>query len=425
MSLQDFTTIKLPEGIKSIPARMFIGTVILFAAIWVVIGLISLRFDLTANPLDVVYTQLIILGSLIIAFANSYVMQSGGFNRDGSGQSWRVMSYFPVASAATAIMGMLMLVWPVWTSFSGVEPNWLLQVMFSLITTGLCGTFAGFVSLADVARVYRYIPWVLYVLVALLAVEIMEGLWRFGRLQADVTGIQFRNIGFTIATATGVYAFIALAMATVGTERSRIIALIWYFLAAIAGFTFAFLILSQTDITLGAITEERIHRTILGVATILSIGTIGLALLHYYNHRPPKLVPQPESPADPSQGGEIGEQEASIPNPVDPYNPYSPDNPYTPYHEVTADPVDGGEQEAAGPGAYRRLITGSDEIEEQEPPAQTAVVKCPDCGALVGPAANFCVSCGLRLPIMSSNCVSCGSEVEEGARFCTRCGTPI
>ena len=422
MSLQDFTTIRLPEGIKSIPARMFIGTVILFAAIWVVIGLISLRFDLTANPLDVVYTQLIILGSLIIAFANSYVMQSGGFNRDGSGQSWRVVSYFPVASAATAIMGMLMLVWPVWTSFSGVEPNWLLQVMFSLITTGLCATFAGFVSLADVARVYRYIPWVLYVLVALLAVEIMEGLWRFGRLQADVTGIQFRNIGFTIATATGVYAFIALAMAPVGTEKSRIIALIWYFLAAIAGFTFAFLILSQTDITLGAITEERIHRTILGVATILSIGTIGLALLHYYNHRPPGLSSQPKSPADTVQSEE---QEDTVPNPGDPYDPYSPDNPYTPHHGMTADHVQGGEQEDTDPRAYRTLITGTAQGGDQEPPAPTAVARCPGCQALVEPAANFCISCGLSLRIMSSNCVSCGSEVEEGARFCTRCGTPI
>ena len=160
MPFQDFTSAKLPEGLRSIPARVFVGTVILFVAIGVAIGLISLRFPLTTNLQDVVYTQLIILGSLLIALANAYVMQSGGFNRDGPGQFRRVVSYCLVASAVSAITGMVMLIWPVWTSFASVEPNKLLQVMFSLITIGLCGTFAGFVSLADVARIYRHVPWV-------------------------------------------------------------------------------------------------------------------------------------------------------------------------------------------------------------------------------------------------------------------------
>ena len=164
-----------------------------------------------------------------------------------------------------------------------VEPNQLLQVMFSLITISLCGTFAGFVSLADVARIYRHLPWALYVLIALLAVEIMDGLWRFERLQADVTGEQFLRIGVSIAITVVVYAVIAFVIAfvikDVGTERHWIIALIGYFLAGIIGFTLGFLNLSNH-------LEAGPHRFVLGVAILLAIGTVGLTLLHYHNHRP-------------------------------------------------------------------------------------------------------------------------------------------
>ena len=363
MPFQDFTSAKLPEGLRSIPARVFIGAVIVFVVIWVAIGLISLRFPVTTNLQDVVYTQLIILGSLLIALANTYVIQSGGFNRDGPGQFRRVVSYCPVASSVTSITGMVMLIWPVWTSFASVEPNKLLQVMFSLITIGLCGTFAGFVSLADVARIYRHVPWVLYVLVVLLAVEIIDSLWGVERLRADATGVQFRNISSTVAAATVAYAIIAIALRDQDTERSRIIALIGYFLAGISGFTLAVWILWDN-------LEAGPHRLVLGAATLLAIGAVGLTLLHYYKHRPPGLSPQPQSPADPIQSGD---EEAPVPNPDD---PYSPDNPYTPYHGVTANPIQSGDREPSAPA----VATG-----------------CPGCGALVKPEANFCVFCGLRL----------------------------
>ena len=203
----------------------------------------------------------------------------------------------------------------------------------------------------------------LYVLIVLLAVEIMDGLWGFERLRADVTGVQFRNIWSTVATATVAYAFIAIAVRDMDTERSRIVALIGYFLAGIAGFTLAVWILWDN-------VEAGPHRFVLGAATLLAIGTVGLTLLHYYNHRPPGLRPQPQSPADPVQSGD---EEAPVPNPDD---PYSPDNPYTPYHGVTSDPIQSG---------------------DREPPAPAVATGCPGCGALVEPEANFCVFCGLRL----------------------------
>ncbi len=390
MSLQDFTTSRLPEGLGSIPARLFIGTIILFALIWIVIGLVSLRFSLATNLIDVAYSQLIVLGCLLVALGNGYVRQSGGFNRDGEGPIWRFVSYCPVASAGTAIIGLLLLIWPVWTSFSSIEPNRLLQLMFTLITIGLCGTFAGFVSLADVGRIYRYLPWGLYVLTVVLAVEIGESLWRVERLQADTTGEQAGMIGTVIVTATVMYTIIAVAMANAGTERSRIIALIWYFIGGIGGFTLGVWALWDN-------LEAGPNRLVLGVAMSLCISAVGLALLHYYNHRAPGPRPQPESPSDPGPGLESGEQEASIPNPTDPDNPYSPDNPYTPYYRGTADPTPVGGQQSADPDAHRGSTTGTPQGGEPETPAPTDVARCPGCRNLNLPTAIFCQFCGLRL----------------------------
>ena len=297
MSLQDFKSNRLPEGLRSIPARAAIGAVILIAVTWIVIGLIALRIPLTNHLQNVFYTQLIVLGSLLIALANRYLTQLGGFNRDRSGQIWQVLSYGPVAFAVTAIMGVLMLLWPVWTSFSGVEPNKLLQVMFLLITIGLCGTFAGYVSLADVARIYRHVPLVLYVLIALLAAEVGESLWRVERLEGDVTGMHFGRIAYTVAITVVVYALIAIAIKGVGTERSRIFALVGYLLAGSVGFGLAFGILLDS-------LEAGPHRFVLGAAMLLASGTVGLTLLHYYNRRPLELSPQPKSPAEPGHSGE-------------------------------------------------------------------------------------------------------------------------
>ena len=387
MSLQDFTTSRLPGGLGSIPARLFIGTIILFALIWIVIGLISLRFSLATNLADVAYSQLIVLGCLLVALANGYVMQSGGFNRDGEGSVWRFVAYCPVASSGTAIIGLLLLIWPVWTSFSRIEPNQLLQLMFTLITIGLCGTFVGFVSLAEVGRIYRYLPWGLYVLTVALAVEIGEGLWRVERLRADTTGEQAGMIGIVIVTAVVAYTIIAVAMANASTERSRNIALIWYFIGGIGGFTLGFFALLDS-------LEAGPHRVVLGLAMSLCIGAVGLALLHYYNHRAPGSGPQADSRRVSAHGLESGEREAPISNPAD---PYSPDNRYTPYYRGAADPTPAGEQQAAGPDVHRESTADAHQRIAPETPAQADVARCPGCGNPNVSTANFCRLCGLRL----------------------------
>ena len=381
--MQDFTISRLHEGLRLAPVRVVIGTVALFALIWIVLGLISLRFNVVTSMEDVAYSQLIVLGCLLIAFANAYVMQSGGFNRNSERSIWQFVSYCPVASAGTAIVGMLLLIWPVWTSFSSVEPNRLLQLMFTLIALGLCGTFAGFVSLANVARFYRILPWALYILTVVLAVEIGESLWRVDRLQAATTGDQAGMIGTVIITATVVYAIIAAFMGSVATERSRIMALICYFVAGLGGFTLG----------VGALwdsLEAGAHRLVLGVAMLLSMGAVGLALLHYYNLRPPGFRARPKVPyVDSPSPGE--EERETTTDTADPYSPCSP------YFGGTTDPSRGENQQAAEPDLHLGPAHGGSPSESQGTPGLADVLKCPSCGNLNTAAARFCRLCGSRL----------------------------
>ena len=46
-------------------------------------------------------------------------------------------------------------------------------------------------------------------------------------------------------------------------------------------------------------------------------------------------------------------------------------------------------------------------------------MNCPSCGAAVAGKANYCVSCGGRLPAM---CQNCGAANQSDSRFCHACG---
>ncbi len=61
----------------AILSKALAWAVTLSAAAWVVIGLVSLRFELGGGLDDVFYTQLIIAGVFGIGIANAFVMGAG------------------------------------------------------------------------------------------------------------------------------------------------------------------------------------------------------------------------------------------------------------------------------------------------------------------------------------------------------------
>jgi class 3 adenylate cyclase/tetratricopeptide (TPR) repeat protein len=48
-------------------------------------------------------------------------------------------------------------------------------------------------------------------------------------------------------------------------------------------------------------------------------------------------------------------------------------------------------------------------------------MKCPSCQHENPPESNFCLGCGIRLPL---RCSSCGADLPAGSRFCNKCGHP-
>ena len=109
----------------------------------------------------------------------------------------------------------------------------------------------------------------------------------------------------------------------VKTERSRTIALIWYFLAGVAGFTLATWSLWDT---LGA----SAFRLVLGATVLLVICSVGLSLLNYYNSRKPEQALG--APASPSPNEEPLTRE---PNLDDPYSVRK--IAYSPHHRQSSE----------------------------------------------------------------------------------------
>lgn len=51
--------------------------------------------------------------------------------------------------------------------------------------------------------------------------------------------------------------------------------------------------------------------------------------------------------------------------------------------------------------------------------------RCPACGAMLDPGAQFCTRCGTKAEPELSSCPVCHAPVAPGARFCTKCGAEL
>ena len=149
-----FLKIDTSGGFLEIVAPILIWSAAVGVLTWTTIGLLSLRFDLAfINLPDLLFSMLIIVGIMLSVAANSYLVHSYQ-GRDGA--LWPALSYLPMIWAALLSVGLLIMIWQVWTDFAG-GPNELRRAMFSLIGVGLCGTYAGYLSLVVIGpdRIYH------------------------------------------------------------------------------------------------------------------------------------------------------------------------------------------------------------------------------------------------------------------------------
>ena len=252
---------------------------------WTIIGLLSLRFDLGFIDLpDLLSSMLIIVGIMLSVAANSYLVHS---YRGRAGQLWQALSYLPTIWAALLSVGLLIMIWQVWTDFAG-GPNELRRAMFSLIGVGLCGTYTGYLSLVVIGpdRIYQVVRRVVYVLTAIIAVEILDALWwAVGHLSGAEIGVHFVRAGWTAVVCVFVYSIIAVFMAQVRARKQRIGVLVTYLVLGLTGFTIAVWSLWDT-FPAGAI------RFIHGGVVIVSITTIGLLLVqHFHRNKDTRNLP--------------------------------------------------------------------------------------------------------------------------------------
>ncbi len=279
-TLKEAISFNRSMGFNAYASRILGWVVALSIVIWVVIGLVSLRFDLSANLADVLYSQLDLMGIIVVCLANVYIIDSGGF---GSRGFWIIFRYSPVLYALLTSIGLILLLLHIWADFDGF-PNALLKLTYSLIGIGLCGTFAGFVSLATVSSIYRPLIWAMHLLTLIVGIEIVEALWQVDVLSAEDAGADFAWMGAAIAITIGTYSFCALVIGgTVKTARSRLWALAVYAVIGLAGFGIVLLMLWGE-------LEAGPRRFVLGASLLLAICSVAAALLHYYNLNPPEAA---------------------------------------------------------------------------------------------------------------------------------------
>ena len=159
-----------------------------------------------------------------------------------------------------------------WADFTA-GPNEVLKVMYSLLGVGLCGTYAGFVSLPVIDRVHRPLRWAMHLLTVILAVEIMEALWRENPLSGVGAGEQFALVGIYVAFTIVVYAGAAFVAAKAKISPTR--ALVVYAVLGLFGFGLVL-------VNLWSALDAGPLRFVLGASLLLAISSVALALMHHY-----------------------------------------------------------------------------------------------------------------------------------------------
>ena len=108
-----FLRIDPSGGFFAVVTPLLIWTAAAGILSWAVLGLLSLRFDLSfLNLQDLFFTMLIIIGIMLSVVANAYLVLS---YRDRTGALGQVLRQLPMVWAAGLCVGLFILIWQVWT----------------------------------------------------------------------------------------------------------------------------------------------------------------------------------------------------------------------------------------------------------------------------------------------------------------------
>ena len=180
-----------------------------------------------------------------------------------------------------------MLIWQVWVEFNSA--NAALKAMFSLLGVGLCGTFAGLVSLAVTDGEYAHLKTAIYVLTAIVGAEVVEGLWFHGAITAASTGGDFAQVGIAVGANIAVYAALAAILSLTSDKLGERMSLTIYAVAGLTGFALTLFTLLESF-------DAGPFRFILGSAVLLSSASVALGLMHCQRSR--ALTYERERPHD-------------------------------------------------------------------------------------------------------------------------------
>lgn len=276
---QHFLFPSISGGYLGVTAPTVLWSLFASGLIWVVIGLLALRFDVseTLNPVDMLISQLIVFAMSMSVAINTVVAH---YMREKDGRVWKIMPFIPAASALLLCAGLLILIWEIWSDGPGGLDE---KVMFMLIGLGSCLAHIGLLSLADVGRavIYRVPRWVAIALTAIIAFEVLDALWI---TTSGITGEGFSRAFWQALIVCVSYLVMIAFMSQAKSRGARNGVLIGYFCLGVVGF------LTAVSLLWGAF-DAGVARFTYGAVIVVAITSIGLLLIHYFHANPP-TVPQ-------------------------------------------------------------------------------------------------------------------------------------
>ena len=110
--MKDALRIDTSGDLATIALKLFAWVVVLSAAMWLALALVSLRFDISGSFAKLLYSQLIIGGVTLAGALNAIIAGKGGFGARSVGGFPRQASLLaPALWAGVTIAGLIMLAW--------------------------------------------------------------------------------------------------------------------------------------------------------------------------------------------------------------------------------------------------------------------------------------------------------------------------
>ncbi|MEE2876110.1 MAG: hypothetical protein VYD09_06230 [Chloroflexota bacterium] len=255
--------------------RVMAGFLLLVLGSWVIMGLAAARVSFDSGVLsDIFWTEILVVFWIGLATISLRISNTAKDNPSRS----PVAPYLPPLCSAITLPGIALLIVFLWVGFDEASQT-ILRMTYSFLALGLAGAYCSVIGLGRIPARWRPLRWFLYVIAAVGAIESLEALWLHGEISTEGTLTEgFGQVGVAFIVALLAYFILAGILYSILKEtqaRQQIFVVMVYLTAALIGFTFGVIALSDEF-------DPGPFRLILASTVLLATVTPLLIVFHWW-----------------------------------------------------------------------------------------------------------------------------------------------